>query len=96
MPKKGDVRITRDEAETVVVATAHEVIAYTTNPSHWRALKRRAARLGGTSENVMHLAGREVGGTVRFPADAFSLPRFGLRASPPKGKKCAPDSSSPE
>jgi len=82
--KKNDFKVSRDEAETVLVADTQGVVVYTTNPSHWRALKRRAAKLGGKIEDVQTIGRREVAGTVLLPPDAFSLARFGLRASPKK------------
>lgn len=85
--KASDYRVTRDEAETVVVATIHDVVVYTTLPHHWRALRRRAARLGGKIDTVHKIGKREVGGVVIFPASAFSLARFGLRASPSRAKE---------
>ena len=86
--KRDDFKISRDEAETVLVASTDGVVVYTTNPAHWRALRRRAAKLGGRCEDIFTIGQREVAGTVIFPADAFSLPRFGLRASP-KGTRSA-------
>ncbi len=84
--KKDDFKIARDEAETVIVADSMGVVAYTTNPSHWKALKRRAAKLGGRVEDVFTIGRREVAGTVLLPPDSFSLARFGLRAAPSKAK----------
>jgi hypothetical protein len=79
---KDNFKITRDEAETVIVADTQGVVVYTTNPSHWKALKRRAAKLGGKVEDVFTIGRREVAGTVLLPPDSFSLARFGLRATP--------------
>ena len=85
--KRDDFKISRDEAETVIVADTQCVVCYTTNPSHWRALRRRAAKLGGRCEDVFTIGKREVAGTVIFPPDAFSLARFGIRSSPPAKRK---------
>jgi len=81
-------RIPRAEQETVIQADSGGVIAYTTDPAVWRALKRRAKALGGSIETT-HLEegnphNREVGGQVRLPAFAWSTARFGLRSRPPK------------
>lgn len=84
--KRGDFKISRDEAETVIVADTQGVVVYTTNPSHWRALRRRVTKLGGRVEDVFTIGRREVAGTAIFPPEAFSLARFGLRASPPRVK----------
>ena len=64
---KDNFKITRDEAETVIVADTQGVVVYTTNPSHWKALKRRAAKLGGKVEDVFTIGRREVAGTVLLP-----------------------------
>jgi hypothetical protein len=82
--------IPRTDQETVIVATAHEVSVYTTNPATWQALKRRAKALGGTVE-ITHLQrgnshGKELGGSVTLPAASWSTARFGLRSRPPKAK----------
>ena len=78
----------RTEQETVIVWTPDEVTAYTTNPSHWLSLKRRAKTLGGTID-LVHTLGpraREVGGQVTLTPECWSSARFGLRASLGKAK----------
>lgn len=80
--KTNDFRVSRAESETVIVADVQGVVVYTTNPAHWRALKRRVAKLGGKVEDVFTIGRREVAGTVIFPPEAFSLNKFGLRSSP--------------
>ena len=81
-------RMPADEQETIIVASIHGVSVSTTNPTAWRAVRRRMTKLGGEVEWVDIAGARdlEIGGSIRFPADAFSLARFGLRASPRKAK----------
>jgi hypothetical protein len=78
--------VPRGDQETVVAASSEEVVVYTTNPSHWRALKRRAKALGGEITQTYRAGSREVGGEVRLPPDSFTPTRFGLRAKPRKSK----------
>lgn len=91
MNERPCTRASKEEQETILVCSNTFVEVSTTIPHHWRALKRRAAKLGGTIEWVDVFIPKkgpklEIGGSIRFPLESFSLARFGLRATPKKVK----------